>query len=108
MPRQQSPPFPPLGRPEFLIGIVAAAETDLAWLVDLEDMLDHAHRQEGAGGEIVVALIVGKLEERRAAAPEYPELSRHGPPVEMQDAEPKRADRRAGEDQIGHEARIGF
>jgi len=68
------PTLPSLGEPELLVGIVTAAESDLARAVVPQHALGHLHREEGAERQIVKPFVVRQFVNDRAAMPQDPKL----------------------------------
>src|SRR5271166_427463 len=84
------PAFSSLRKPELLVGVVAAAEGDLARVIVRQHALGHLHREERADRKIVKSFVVRKLVNDGASVPQDPKLrgSRHA--VDVVDAEPQR------------------
>src|SRR5271166_3358654 len=75
------PAFSSLRKPELLVGVVAAAEGDLARVIVRQHALGHLHREERAERQIVKSFVVRKLVNDGASVPQDPKLrgSRHAP-----------------------------
>src|SRR5437773_10344918 len=66
------PACAPLWQPELLVGVVAAAEGDLARAVVAQHALGHLHGEQRAERQIVEALVVCELVDDGAAIPQDP------------------------------------
>ena len=106
--QHQANSLPPLRCPGGLVGIVAAAEIDLRYMLLVQQPLQHQRGQHRARRGSLERLVMRQFQHRRAVPLDDPKLCRGRRPIDMQHAEPKHPKRSQGAHQRRIEVREGL